>query len=660
MKYINRLFKYYQLVDYFLLFQIIFLYIFLLIFYEEGSFNKTITTYGSFISIILLQLIRKVTPDISKVFLKMLIVFITGFTLSTIFSRITELSLFTYLFYLSNVIAFLVGSSISKIHKNNTVIYSSLIYLISFIVSFAFFVKEALIRDLFSLHTAFIGPFYWHNQMAGFLLFFVPSVFLVIPRIKNKILKIYIIMSGILLSIFLILTMSRGGWLIYFLTLIYLLFEFRKSSIEKKRLLSIITATFLIFISFLFLNIPKFQTKSVQLARDIFSTQKTTSGNLRVSTYNSSLEMFYDHPLYGVGPGVFGEAMYYYQNKPWLWAKYAHNHYLQILAEGGIITFIGFVYIIFIVFYYYFKKGGSLRMTNKAGSSNKVVLYAIFLGIVSSISHNIIDVDWNYPVLSFLFWFFLGIFLSNLISKKDNNLARLEKHKKYIYLFLCLFLGLSLYLSFYERQIEASNISFLNNDYELSKNYLEKSIKIIPFSYRGYLKLGYANKNIENNEGALSSFKKAANLNQFNADPVFQKYFIQSKTDQLSQEKKEKSITSIIDLNPYAQPFYYTEAYRVFLNSTEKQKSFDIIKSGAEEGFSINQSFEDFRYIYKDQEEFLGNLFDLHMTYALLLKARGETDKSEVAIKNAIQIYENNKDFQNMLNFLDDIDLQEN
>jgi hypothetical protein len=55
--------------------------------------------------------------------------------------------------------------------------------------------------------------------------------------------------------------------------------------------------------------------------------------------------------------------------------------------------------------------------------------------------------------------------------------------------------------------------------------------------------------------------------------------------------------------------------------------------------------------------DFKGNLFDLHLTYALLLKVQGEKERSDVAIQNAIKIYKNDQEFQDILKSFKEIDL---
>jgi O-antigen ligase len=71
-----------------------------------------------------------------------------------------------------------------------------------------------------------------------------------------------------------------------------------------------------------------------------FTTARSDSPG-RLLAWRDALQIVTDFPWFGSGLGTFGEAMLVYQtaNRPWIYAQ-AHNDYLQLLAEGGVLVVI--------------------------------------------------------------------------------------------------------------------------------------------------------------------------------------------------------------------------------------------------------------------------------------------------------------------------------
>jgi len=83
--------------------------------------------------------------------------------------------------------------------------------------------------------------------------------------------------------------------------------------------------------------------------------QVAQSGSIasRINTWTASLLMFGDHPFFGIGLDNFKGYLYEYQvtanallhfeYEDMLYTRWAHNEYLQILAEGGLLAFVPFM-----------------------------------------------------------------------------------------------------------------------------------------------------------------------------------------------------------------------------------------------------------------------------------------------------------------------------
>lgn len=111
----------------------------------------------------------------------------------------------------------------------------------------------------------------------------------------------------------------------------------------------------------------------------VMSAAQTGSIASRINTWTSSLLMFAKHPLFGIGPDNFKGYLYEYQIKAnellhfeyedMLYTRWAHNEYLQVLAEGGLFAFVPLMLLIFSI---------SRRILDKLHSTkdfNRIFLY---------------------------------------------------------------------------------------------------------------------------------------------------------------------------------------------------------------------------------------------------------------------------------------------
>lgn len=190
--------------------------------------------------------------------------------------------------------------------------------------------------------------FYGHPMtLGGWLCIFLPL--LLIEFFERKLLGKYYWLAGItfcICSAALVFNGTRGAWLavaiVCTVLLIYYMFK-------SKRNLAV-SIIFVALISTVLVNNPKF----MQRLDTIDDFDKYQSNTERILMWQSAWNMFKDHPILGVGLGQYTKN---YQQKyispeakePQL--GHAHNNFMQMLAENGIVGFAGFVimfgYIIF-------------------------------------------------------------------------------------------------------------------------------------------------------------------------------------------------------------------------------------------------------------------------------------------------------------------------
>ncbi|MFH1523132.1 MAG: O-antigen ligase family protein [Patescibacteria group bacterium] len=253
------------------------------------------------------------------------------------------------------------------------------------------------------------STFYWPNPFASYLLFSLPlSLSWLIKKAEptRKALLSALVLV-ILLSSF-ILTGSRGAFIsLLFGSLIYIFYVYKEILKNYKLILVLIIASFL-FSSFLYYFKEDNYLLLIRNTENQIKIDNSTS--IRMNYWRGTWEIFKDYPLSGSGLGTFGTIYPQYQKDPISAGKYAHNLYLEMLAETGPLVLITFL--LFFIFFY--------RKVYKSLSKNVYTL-PIFIGTLAFLIHNGVDIGWHFSANTIVFWLFLGL-LHNLTSDKEEKL----------------------------------------------------------------------------------------------------------------------------------------------------------------------------------------------------------------------------------------------
>ena len=217
-------------------------------------------------------------------------------------------------------------------------------------------------------------PFVTPNSLAGYLAFIIPLVFI----IKNK-LK-WLILPLMLTALF--LTKSLGALLSLFLCAGLYLYLKRDFSAKKLALAVILGISLLFVVSLRQSSLKTHQTPS-------FSFEK------RLAYWQDTFSIIKTRPLAGVGPGNFDIPL----------SRYAHNSYLQVWAETGILGLISFLWLIILA------AKGVLRSAKNAGRSLMVIPLAT--ACLTLPIHNFVDFTFFLPEINILWWIVLGFLYSH-------------------------------------------------------------------------------------------------------------------------------------------------------------------------------------------------------------------------------------------------------
>ncbi len=225
--------------------------------------------------------------------------------------------------------------------------------------------------------------------------------FLKAPRLfKAKI--YYPILFLTVISAFCIFhTYSRGTWVGVLAALTVLLCISRRT---------IVISTVLIFTGVLLL-VPMFREV-------LFSIFQFGGDADRFKYWQVAISMFKEHPFLGRGVGTFmAHFSKYMPNFPYLNISYAHNCFLQILAESGIFSLIAFLGFIFLVLYTGIKKFFSTR---------DPILLGGVCGLTGFLVHSFFEVSLYSLPLAVLFWLWVGMVTALGSSKASQNLGDIK------------------------------------------------------------------------------------------------------------------------------------------------------------------------------------------------------------------------------------------
>lgn len=477
-------------------------------------------------------------------------------TISLVRSEYFAVSFKDYVIFLSYfLLFFLVINNIKQ--KQQFDIFIQLFFFTSFVVAlFAllhYYGLDPYLKDIRKLIST-IGQ---KNWTSNYLAMIFPIVFSYFLLEKNNRKIIYYLLLSILYTI-LIIFQSRGIWISAGLTLIlgiFFLYKFKLINILKKNKKWL----FLIFITFVLITIiystrNPLNKNANTIPQEITSIYEDnfSSLNPRLLIWNTTLEMIKDRPFLGMGIGLFKmdyldyQAGFLEQNPNYL--KYgsrseeAHNEYLQLAAELGIIGLAIFLYIIFMFYrsalkFLKEKEGGK-------GKKEKLILWGLLMGITCFLFHNMFTFPLHVPALGSAFFIIFALtflYINNFFNLEQQDQLKTEKGEKkkngrekskkkqtkgrrnkkfkvvYIYMVLVLFLMIGA-INFLVIKPYVADIAYFKGikyysgkNYQKALNSFEQAAKLNPYDGRILYSLGSTYYYLNNYSKAEEILKRAVN-----------------------------------------------------------------------------------------------------------------------------------------------------
>jgi hypothetical protein len=183
------------------------------------------------------------------------------------------------------------------------------------------------------------------------------------------------------------LAKARGAWIGLGISTVYI-------ALSKKKIWLIAFLALLITIPFVF---------KMEMARDIFAL---TSVGDRSFMWGTGWEIFQRHPVIGNGLNTFFEHFKQYRTDQFKGKKgsYAHNCYLQMAADVGLLGLAGFLWLM--VSYFRDVRQKLQKIRDALYGS---LLWGISIGVFAFLVHSFFDTNLYSLNLATLFWYSIGM-----------------------------------------------------------------------------------------------------------------------------------------------------------------------------------------------------------------------------------------------------------
>lgn len=255
----------------------------------------------------------------------------------------------------------------------------------------------------------YVTGFYIHHSIFGSFLEMALPIIAAFYVEERSVRKRGLYLAAALFCIeAMILSQARGPWVGAATGLLIISYAMRREIWDNKKAVAIAVITMILFIA----NMqPLYSERAKSL-----SDPRYPSNYNRLYIWQSSINMIKDYPLTGVGFGQFREiynSRYLSPLSPERYHPHAHNSFLMMGAETGLISLLAFLYLFFHIY----------KWLIKICNFHPVGYNAAVLAIMGAITVNsMVDHFFWAAFLAKIIWAFLGVSLyGNGISPSPEN-----------------------------------------------------------------------------------------------------------------------------------------------------------------------------------------------------------------------------------------------
>ncbi len=251
---------------------------------------------------------------------------------------------------------------------------------------------------------AIYGPYVNHNHYAGLMELLMPvPLVLSLTRLAGEKERLAAGIAAAIMAVTVFLSGSRGGMIAISIELALFFLLFFRQGVphfrHKKGVQLAVVATFAVVLVGLlwWLGGKELSSRVSSIATE---THTELSGGMRVSIDRDALRMFRDKPILGWGlgtfPTVYPRFRSFYTN---FFVNQAHNDYLQLLSEMGLLGFGTMVWFLIVLYRHALRKIG-----NWASDVSGAVTLACILGVTGILVHSLLDFNLQVPANAALYY----------------------------------------------------------------------------------------------------------------------------------------------------------------------------------------------------------------------------------------------------------------
>lgn len=238
------------------------------------------------------------------------------------------------------------------------------------------------------ISAAIYGPYVNHNHYAGLMEMLIPlaSGVAFLERGSKRVLLLF---AAAVMALTVVFSRSRGGMIALAVEFVFVCVVLFRVQRNRRGVMAVFGAMAMMAALVLWLGSDK-----------LFERFSEPHDQYRVQIYRDSLSMAMHKPILGYGMGTFSTVYpayrSFYTN---LFVNHAHNDYLEMLVDTGVVGLALFLWFLFSVF-----RSGWKKISDENDVEGRALTLAALTGVTGIVVHSFLDFNLHIPANAALFF----------------------------------------------------------------------------------------------------------------------------------------------------------------------------------------------------------------------------------------------------------------